>query len=464
MIGQTLSHYQIVKRIGTGGMGEVYLAEDLQLGRKVALKMLPAKFTKNEAEVRRFEQEARAASALNHPNIITIHEIGKVEGVHFIATEYIDGETLKQLMAKRRLTLNEVIDIALQVMGALAAAHPAGIVHRDIKPANIMVRRDGYVKILDFGLAKFTERQIGSSEESDPSATLSVDSSSTSLLSSSSSSSSSDVMTDNSPISNVHTHPGAIMGTPKYMSPEQTKRQPVDARTDIFSLAVVLYEMIAGKVPFEAPTINDLLNAISSNEPLPLTHYVPDIPPELQQTINKALEKELDDRYSTIQDMLSDWKNLKQRLTFEAELKRIGEQPITETSGAQPILDTIMQLAARSSSDIAVLRPSTDTSVSGSLTGESRRRRRGTIAATVALILLLFGAISYSLFWSRSQDTFKARNLAILPFRNLKPDTETDFLGFSLADAIITKLGYVSALIVRPSSAIDKYRNQMLDA
>src|SRR3989440_9197180 len=240
--GQTLGHYKVIEQIGTGGMGEVYLAEDTRLSRKVALKVLPDYFTKDDERVRRFQQEARAASALNHPNIITIYEIGEIDSRHFIATEFIEGETLRQRMTKSQMKIAEVLDVAAQVAWALSAAHQAGIAHRDIKPRNIMLRPDGVVKVLDFGLAKLTE-QKGDDLEA---ATL------------------------------VHTKQGIVMGTAHYMSPEQARGQKMDARTDIFSLGVVLYEMVTGRVPFAGETMTDVLASILMLEPPSLSQSAPE--------------------------------------------------------------------------------------------------------------------------------------------------------------------------------------------
>src|SRR5258708_25227778 len=230
-------------------MGEVYLAEDINLGRKAALKLLPATFTRDETRVRRFQQEARAASALNHPNILTIYEIGESGGAQFIATEYITGETLRGRMAHARLSLLESLDLATQVASALSAAHASGIAHRDIKPENVMLRPDGYLKVLDFGLAKLTEREA---IENDPEAPTKL---------------------------NVNTAPGLIMGTASYMSPEQARGLRVDARTDVWSLGVMLYEMIAGRVPVECETPRDAIAALLKTEPPPLSRYAPDVPP-----------------------------------------------------------------------------------------------------------------------------------------------------------------------------------------
>ncbi|MEP7039164.1 MAG: serine/threonine-protein kinase, partial [Acidobacteriota bacterium] len=224
-----LGHYRILSQLGAGGMGEVFLAEDTRLERKVALKLLPEKFSADSEPLNRFKQEAKAASALNHPNIITVYEIGECKGTNFIVTEFIDGKTLRERM-KDRLTFDEILSIVIQTSEALSAAHQAGIVHRDIKPENIMIRPDGYVKVLDFGLAKLIEQNKAEAED----ATRKL----------------------------VKTSPGVVMGTVAYMSPEQARGKDIDARSDVFSFGIVLYEMLAGKVPFAGETMTDVLAAI----------------------------------------------------------------------------------------------------------------------------------------------------------------------------------------------------------
>jgi eukaryotic-like serine/threonine-protein kinase len=290
--GTKLGRYEIRSKIGEGGMGEVYLAQDTKLDRKVALKILPAEVAAHPNRMKRFVQEAKAASALNHPNIITIYEIEQIDSLSFMAIEFIDGETLRQRMEKA-MKLGEVLDVAIQTASALSAAHVAGIVHRDIKPENIMIRPDGIVKVLDFGLAKLSERTDTSQVDSEV-ATKAL----------------------------VQTEPGTVMGTAAYMSPEQARALAVDARTDIFSLGVVIYEMVAGQAPFCGPTKSDLIVAILDREPLPLARSARDAPDELERMVMKALAKDRDDRYQTVKDLLIDLRNLRRKLDVDAEINR----------------------------------------------------------------------------------------------------------------------------------------------
>jgi serine/threonine protein kinase len=288
---QRIGAYRLLELLGRGGMGEVHLALDVRLNRKVAVKLLPAEFTNDAERMRRFAQEAQAVSALNHPNIITIHEIGEVSTengeTHYIVTEYVEGETLRQRMAsspQQRIEASEAIDIALQIAAALTAAHEAGIMHRDIKPENVMVRRDGIVKVLDFGLAKLTEPTSPA-----------IDSQASTLVRES-------------------TEAGVVMGTPRYMSPEQARGERVDVRTDIFSLGVMLYEMAAGRTPFAGTTTNEVIAAILRDSPPPLAECAPDAPPGLEQIMGKALRKGREERYQTASDLFTNLKELKQQI------------------------------------------------------------------------------------------------------------------------------------------------------
>src|SRR6266498_2909416 len=288
--GQMIGYYKIVELLDKGGMGEVYLATDTRSGREVALKLLPDSSISDQQRVRRFQLEARSILALNHPNIVTIYEIGQTDSAHYIVTERITGETLRQRLARTPLEIPEALAIAIEVAKALEATHAAGIVHRDIKPENIMLRPDGYVKVLDFGIAKLTERQPAM------------------------------ISTEAATMMKVKTAPGVVMGTVYYMSPEQARGQGVDARTDIWSLGAVLYEMLAGRPPFEGNTPQDIIILIAGREPAPLARYSPDTPAELQRIITKALTKDREERYQTAKDLLIDLKRLKQRLDVEAEI------------------------------------------------------------------------------------------------------------------------------------------------
>ncbi|HXD34967.1 MAG TPA: protein kinase [Pyrinomonadaceae bacterium] len=295
--GTTVTHYRIISKIGAGGMGEVYRAQDTELGRPVALKFLTGEVAAHPSRLKRFILEAQAASALNHPNILTVHQIGRVDDATFIATEFVDGITLRQHM-RLRPKLLEVLDIAIQIASALVAAHAAGIVHRDIKPENIMVRADGIVKLLDFGLAKLTEKQESSTGA------------------------------DATTIALANTEPGAILGTTAYMSPEQAAGREVDARSDVWSLGVVLYEMIAARVPFEGATKSHIIVAITDKEPSPITRFAPDVPEPLEWIIAEALTKDREERCQTAKEMLAKLKRLKQRIesgalpTSPSELNR----------------------------------------------------------------------------------------------------------------------------------------------
>jgi Tol biopolymer transport system component len=307
--GQTVGSYEIVSFITRGGMGEVYLAQDRRLSRKVALKILPVSFTKDIDRLGRFEQEARAASALNHPNIITIYEILKANSTHVIATEFVEGETLRRRLSHSAFSLNQSLQIAIQIADALAAAHQAGIVHRDIKPENVMLRPDGYVKVLDFGLAKLAEQT-------------------------------SSAVAAEAPTKQVRTGSGMVLGTAGYMSPEQARGKLVDARSDIFSLGAVIYEMTTQRKPFDGETPSDILAAILKTDPPLISHFAPDTPAELTRIVAKTLRKDRDERYQVVKDLLLDLKSLAQDLEFQQRLKQAsapGEAAKPTGSEEKPI-------------------------------------------------------------------------------------------------------------------------------
>ena len=289
--GQYLAHYEVIEPLGKGGMGQVYLAHDIRLRRKVALKLLTSSYTNDINRVKRFEQEAQAASALNHPNIVTIHEIVQTDSLCFITTEFIDGKTLREHMSNSSMSLSRVLDIATQVASALHAAHEAGIVHRDIKPENLMVRRDGIVKVLDFGLAKLGSQEVPEPQPSTPVSSL------------------------------VDTTAGVVMGTVGYMSPEQARGAAVDARTDIWSVGVVLYEMLARRLPFSGATARRLIASMLESQPPPFEKEL-GVPAELARIVDKALGKTVAERYQTASELAHDLKNFKDELEVEARLKR----------------------------------------------------------------------------------------------------------------------------------------------
>src|SRR6266498_455074 len=287
LVGQTIGHYKISKPIGTGGMGEVYLATDIVAGRKAALKLLPLRFTGDAERLNRFQQEAHAVVGLNHPNILTAYEIGEDHSIHYIASELIEGETLRERLKCGPMQLSEAVDVAIQVASALAAAHQAGIVHRDIKPENIMLRPDAYVKVLEFGIAKLAESAFAEATADEAeSVTL------------------------------AGTNLGSILGTVRYMSPEQARGAPVDKRTDIWSLGVILYEMVTGHPPFTGETPGEAMSSILEMEPPPLTSYVAHTPAELQQIISKTLRKDRKERYQSAHELLEALKNLRHKLEF----------------------------------------------------------------------------------------------------------------------------------------------------
>jgi serine/threonine-protein kinase len=399
LIGRELANYRIVSLLGRGGMGEVYLAEDKRLHRKVALKMLPAQFTNDVERVRRFEREASAASATNHPNIITIHEIGQSsieeDGAHFIVTEFIDGQTLRQRMQAAKLSLNEVVDVAIQIAQALEAAHSAGIIHRDIKPENVMVRRDGLVKVLDFGLAKLTEQQQpipGKGGIDSEAATL----------------------------AKVSTDPGTVMGTASYMSPEQARGLKVDARTDIFSLGVALYEMIAGSPPFDGVNALDVIGAILQKEPAPISQIAAEAPIELESIVGKALRKDREERYQSARELLIDLKDFKGEQAMAAKLESSGQTIRKQVEQPKPVV-------------------------------------------FIALLILISLAVGVGLYLYRQKSEAPIDSIAVLPFTNQNRDEETEYLADGLTESIINNLTQLQELRVIARNSAFRYKGKEND-
>ena len=370
--GTRLGSYEIRHWIGAGGMGEVYYARDTKLGRCVALKILLPEVTTDAERVRRFEQEARATSALNHPNILTIFEVGQEDDVHFIVTEFVDGVTLRRHMVAEQLSLGSALEIVTQVAAALSAAHASGIVHRDIKPENIMLRSDGYVKVLDFGLAKLMPTR--DERLADPNLSTAF---------------------------NMNTEPGAIVGTVNYMSPEQLRGMKVDGRADIWSLGVVIYETIAGCAPFSGTSKSDVIASILRQEPLLLTRYSKDVPPELQRIVDKSLRKEREERYQIVKDLLIDLKDLKQNLELDSKQGRIRmSDPLSEAP-----TEHIRELTAENDLQARTLtnriEPPRPTSGAEYLFEEIRQHR---IGATILVTMLILAVVAGLAVWlSRRQ-------------------------------------------------------------
>jgi eukaryotic-like serine/threonine-protein kinase len=393
--GARFDRYEVIAPLGAGGMGEVYLAQDTRLGRKVALKILPLKFTADPERLRRFRQEAQATSALNHPNIITIHEIGQVGDLHFIATEYIEGGTLRQRIAARKLKLGEALEITIQVTSALVAAHSAGIIHRDIKPENVMLRPDGYVKVLDFGLAKLTEQGDG--------AGVALAAEGDSAEESFHATQPFDLSKDLGAAGELtgDTAPGVVMGTVQYMSPEQARGKKVDARSDLFSLGVVFYEMVTGRAPFTGATPQAVVAAILRAEPPPLGPALADAPEVLEWIISKALMKDRDDRYQTARELLTDLRRLKQQLdahSFARSRSFPAGAAGAEPADAWPLAKVVGYETQRGgSANTEQLHATHATSTKDLLLGEIRQHKRGAAALGVAL-LLLFAGFGYGLY------------------------------------------------------------------
>jgi serine/threonine-protein kinase len=432
MVSRSISHYRILNKLGAGGMGEVYLAEDSRLDRKVAVKILGEEFNSNEDRLRRFIAEAKAASALNHPNIITVYDIGEAEsGNHFIATEYIEGETLRHHIEGSRIKTREVLDIVVQVASALAAAHQAGIIHRDIKPENVMLRPDGYVKVLDFGLAKLTEKQP-----------LTADSQA-------------------GTIARKATDPGTVMGTVQYMSPEQARGKEVDARTDIFSLGIVLYELVAGRAPFAGESSTDVLAAILDREPPPLARFVDDLPQELQRIVSKCLRKDRDARYQTMKDLLLDLKELRDELALEAKLER-SIRPVTSHIENQQSLIAETEITKSQAAQATSAANAQTTSSAEYLVSEIRQHKRGVALVLLGLLMAASG-LAYLYFSNRSSSARQIESIAVLPFVNESGNADVEYLSDGMTETLINSLSQIPNLSVKARSSVFRYKGKEVD-
>ncbi|HEX7174365.1 MAG TPA: protein kinase [Pyrinomonadaceae bacterium] len=424
-----LSHYRISHKLGAGGMGEVYLAEDTLLRRKVALKVLPESLAQDKDRLRRFEQEAFAASALNHPNILTIYEFGVEGETHFLASEYIDGETLRARLQHATFTLDEALDVAVQTAQALAAAHEAKIIHRDIKPENIMFRRDGYVKVLDFGLAKLCERE--------PSSTSAGSEYPTKVL--------------------IRTEAGAVFGTAPYMSPEQARGIPVDARTDIWSLGVVIYEMLTGHRPFSGQTHTDIIVSVVSTEPPPISSYGREIPAELAWIVSKALSKDVAGRYQTAAELRVDLEKIRKQIEFEESVNRSAGRHLPKDatekeklpSGVAPAHPTSNTADKRPSDGLDGAAAPRDFWSSLRPAGYSRlvKTQRVTYSILALALLAVVSAGVYFVF-NTSGDNRRIDSIAVLPFENLSGNPELTFVSDGLSEALIDRLSQLPQLKV----------------
>jgi eukaryotic-like serine/threonine-protein kinase len=438
--GQTIGHYQLVRQIGRGGMGEVYLALDARLERQVALKLLPPRFTEDAGRVQRFRQEARAVSALNHPNIITIHEIGEVKttvgALYFIATEFIEGRTLREMIRDGGMKPTEAIEVAIQAASALSAAHAAGITHRDIKPENIMLRPDGYVKVLDFGLAKLNAMRIADcglrigreDEENVPS-------------------------NPQSAIRNRHfqTDPGVVPGTVSYMSPEQAQGLETDARSDIFSLGVVLYELITARRPFVGETVADVIASLLGQEPPPLAQQDPGLPDELQRLVSRMLAKDRSERYQTADELRQALKSLKKELAPEEEFST------REFSGLSLLARRFIRVDANKdykTAAITVGSARATSSISLIISRFLRSPARVTLALASLAALIAGGFLGRQWLVERATGV---DSIAVLPFKPLMADSRDEALEIGLADTLITRLSSLKNVTVRPLSAVRRY-------
>src|SRR6266480_4424577 len=470
LVGRTIGHYKISESIGTGGMGEVYLATDIIAGRKAALKLLPLRFTGDAGRLKRFQQEAHAVVGLNHPNILTVYEIGKDHSTNYIASELIEGETLRRRLTRGPMQQSEAVDVAIQVASALVAAHNAGIVHRDIKPENIMLRPDGYVKVLDFGIAKLAEQEVPVTTPRDEALLL------------------------------VETNLGSILGTVRYMSPEQAYGAPVDKSTDIWSLGVVLYEMVTGHAPFTGDTParsatalqagpQDVMSAILEKEPAPLTSYLAHAPAELQEIISKTLRKDHEERYHSAHELLEALKGLRRNLEFESffmngffdEVKR---RKVYRVAAAYIIVAAgIIQLAsaafpARDLPNSALrlvivllligfplalilgwvfdVTPQGIRATPRAALGTHRRSNVIMLVTTGVIISAVAGFFLLPRVSAHKVD----KSIAVLPFENLSEDKANAYFGDGIQDDLLTNLAKIGDLKVISRTSVMPYRGK----
>lgn len=421
--GEEIGHYQIISPIGSGGMGTVYLAKDSNLDRYAAVKFLDGRYSRYRDHLQRFIFEAKSASALNHPNIITIYEVGESAGIHFIAAEFIEGETLRQKLRNKNLKIGFILETAVQIASALDAAHSTGIIHRDIKPDNIMIRPDGLVKILDFGIAKLTVEQPGKQEIDEDSQTL---------------------------YTTPNTEPGTLIGTPDYMSPEQVRGKNVTSQTDIFSFGLVLYEMLTGKLPFAGETPGDAIAALLTKKPEPLDEFEREIPGELQQIVEKALRKDTNNRYRHAGEMLEDL----QRLKKNREIKRETGRSLPPANSAE--------------AETKILKAGSAATAHQTFSGRATQNDSGSgikvkTVLALALSVLLIAVVGYGFWYYSGTGTGQIESIAVMPFTDKSGNAENEYLSDGLTESLISNLSQLSQITVKARSSVFRYKGKEIE-
>ncbi len=425
--GTKLGRYEIRAKIGEGGMGEVYLAEDSQLRRRVAVKILPSALAADADRLLRFEREAFAASALNHPNIVTIFEFGAEAGAHFLVAEFVEGLSLRQRLADGPLSLAECLDIAIQMTSALTAAHEAGIIHRDIKPDNVMLRADGYVKVLDFGLAKLSEAGAAGGVTSDP---------------------------EDKTLRHIRTQAGMVMGTAGYMSPEQARGLNVDQRTDIWSLGCVLYELVCGRTPFHGETVTDTVANIIHREPTSVRQLRPEADVGLERIINRSLAKDTVQRYPTAKDLLTDLKRLQKRLELDELGRSLAQSAPTQAHIAVINAADGSSIAAHATQQIP------------GLTKELSKPKGRRMAIIGGMISLVFLAVTFAVLIARHESPASSpgiQSIAVMPFVNASGKPDVDYLSDGLTDSLIFRFSQLPNVKVSPTSSVMRFKGTTKD-